>query len=212
MTRMIKTILCCLISLPALSQTGEPAGFAHFFLGTGTLYGGHFGSNLEIGQGNFSVYATAGFSVRRKFRNERIPFLSSSPSTGSDVDTSIITIPSSFNYALGARYRFNYIPRFNMVPRIGMQLGWIKNYYDDRILLNNYEPRVYGFSYHLGIEIQAPVLINIDAILVPKFGVLQAETHPYFPKFFVALNAGIGYPIHKLLPERKFRHIRRDPN
>ncbi|MDP4267169.1 MAG: hypothetical protein Q8880_07025 [Bacteroidota bacterium] len=166
------------------SQQSDQGNREDFFLlskiGRGIPYGG-YGINLESGIKNISGYITLGY------------------------ETSRARIPESHNYGIGIRYYDNVNDYFN--TRYGINIGWVNNYFDERLDTISYNSNVYGASIMLGGEFFTNFfLFDFDITLSPSFLIFNPDSHPYY-RNYIALSAGLGFNLGVIKFKGKKKNI-----
>ena len=205
-TRAGLIVLGLLFACSIRAQTGTRPGYASFFVGSGIGHGGDLGMSLEAGINQISFFGTLGHKFERTATT-----LDTVEGMSPDLKLVTVTIPSSWNTSFGIRY--NVLNNHYYKPRFGMQVGWITNYYAreiDPLPELDYDPIVKGFSFHAGLEFEAPLLISMDAMVAPRFGIFNPEEHPHFPKMYVGFSLGIGLALEEILSD-SFRRKRARP-
>ncbi|MEM9022956.1 MAG: hypothetical protein AAGB22_04395 [Bacteroidota bacterium] len=149
-------------------------------LGLGVPYGG-LGLNLEYGYDRISIFLVKGWAWGRQATDE-------------------VRIDPTFNYGLGVRYHFRLRNEF-LTPRVGLEMGWVTNYYNSKIEDRRYDQSVYGLSVQGGLEFltEAGVLVNLDLAVTPDFAILTQDEHPFFFSWYIRPAIGIGYDFSALL-------------
>jgi len=173
---------CLSVGQKAQAQN-EGGQFANLNAGFGQTYSG-LGLNGEYGKDPFGISISFGYQWKQKFDD--------------------ILLDESFNWAVGLRY---YIKVGNemVYPRVGLQFGWVTNYYDARIEDNPYEPEVYALSGQLGVQVysQRFFIFNLDLFVTPEFTVLDLEDHPHFYPYLIRPAIGIGLDLTQFLSSLK---------
>ncbi len=187
----------CLQGHKAVSQEEEEGYYIYNTLkaGFGLPYGG-LGLNYEFGIHRYSLYGGFGY------RWSRGTITNPDPAFPDSVVE--IKIDDSFNYGVGLHYHFiNSQNPFQ--PRVGVYAGWVGNYYDRRIGLDDYNHSVYGWAFTLGAEFYTgPIIADLDLILVPAGDfVFNQEEHPYYTRTLVKLSAGVGIDLGMIFFKRK---------
>jgi len=165
--------------------------FSNLNVGIGSPYGG-LGLNAELGAGHFSSFLGLGYAPRRR------------------LDT--ITIDPTFNYLLGFRYYFNVNSNV-LYPRLGVSLGWVTNYYNERIGGDSYKQRVEGMSIQAGTQIVSAdgFILSLDLSMSSRYVILNEDEHPYFYDFYIRPTLGVGLDIGRLgLKRNKRKTIKND--
>lgn len=185
-----------LLFLPSLltgqSSNGSDATAKPFFAnvnaGFGMFYGG-LGGNLEFGYSHFSLFGAYGYAP--------------------EAVEGTIVIESTLNYQFGARYYLDVGSEF-FFPRIGLGMGWVTNYYDERIGTAPYDQHVEGLTLHLGMQIYSSegVVFNFDAGMGSNAAIIRSSSHPHFYAFYIRPCIGIGYDLTRLFEKGGTRRVK----
>ena len=147
--------------------------------GKGNAYGA-YGINAEFRKKHLANYLCIGYSPKYTTTNN-------------------IQIDKSYNFGFGINYYFFDI-RSSLKPFAGIHLGWLNNYYNEKIGFEPYSPIVYGGAAKAGIEVSENVMhFSISASLDPGFAILDNSKHPFYSSnFHFSLNIGFGINLYQL--------------
>lgn len=147
--------------------------------GKGTAYSG-YGLNAEYRKSHLASYVCIGFSPHYTTTNN-------------------ILIDESYNFGFGTNYYFFDI-RSSFKPFLGIHLGWLNNYYNEKIGFDNYSPYVYGGAAKAGIEVSENFLhFGFSLTVDPGFAILDRSKHPYYSSnFHISTNIGFGINLYQL--------------
>jgi len=177
MSREFILIAYVLVLFPLLgvcqyySNSDRKNDFLLLRIGKGTQYG-DLGGGIEVGRNNFGIYGSIGYSTKTKIDGR--------------------AIDASLNWSSGVDY-FTSDNSKNFRQKVGLEAGWIRNYYYDRIGNNKYNPNVYGISSHLGWEFNFRNF-NIEIGISYGFNklIFNKSSHPYFSsEHHFALYSGL---------------------
>lgn len=120
-------------------------------------------------------------------------------------------IKSSFNFGINGRYYY-YKKNDSWQPFVGINVGWLNNYYFPEIGEIDYNPVVYGAAAVFGVEIKEEILnVELGISVDPGSIILHSESHPYYDKTWYFLpNIGIGVNLYAIRNALKFRKILKD--
>lgn len=187
-----------LLSGSSLAQSKGKEYFLYNTLkvGLGVPYGG-LGLNYEYGIHRYSIYG--GFGYRWSRGTIQITPFPNAPDSTID-----FRIEDSFNYGGGFRFHLRNNEE-ELQPRIGIYAGWVGNYYDRRIGLDNYNHSVYGLALTVGADFYTEKLIfDLDGILVPAGDfIFNASEHPFYSRTLFKLSLGVGLDLGDIFVLRK---------
>lgn len=150
----------------------------HLKGGYGISYSG-YGANVEWRNRRIGAGFTAGYLPKQKYE--------------------FATLSPSFQYSIFGMYYLNNNSK-NWKPRIGMSIGWVNRYYDNRIGSDKYDANVYSAALTSGFQYQYKrTYFNFD--LNTFYGSLKFPffNNPYFQeKIYVSPSVGIGYQLGNL--------------
>ncbi|OFX18291.1 MAG: hypothetical protein A2033_17740 [Bacteroidetes bacterium GWA2_31_9] len=147
--------------------------------GRGTAYSG-YGINAEYRKNHLANYLCIGYSPHYTTTNG-------------------LQINESYNFGFGTNYYFFDI-RSSFKPFLGIHLGWLNNYYNEKIGFEPYSPFVYGSALKAGVEISENLLhFGFSFTIDPGFAILDKSKHPYYDSnFHLSANVGFGINLYQL--------------
>jgi len=144
-------------------------------IGKGVNFGG-YGLNTEFRKNKFSVQLFGGYNPERVLDS--------------------VIVKDSYNFGLNSFYYF-FDSKSPIKPKIGIHLGWLNNYYNEKIGHNKYNQNVYGLALIPGLEFgDGIVRFGLNLIIDPGFAIIDKKNHPYYTDaFYFSSSFGMGIDI-----------------